>query len=137
MTIHDRRMLTEAERKGRSAVSWRKILLLKRSALFAAWDRVFPGHDIVSLRLKRNESDDEFWRHWNAACDKAEREFREAQQPAPPLQHPTPQVTVEAIMLCVRERGIKALQEPDNIERLSRCDTAARQQINARIEKLR
>jgi hypothetical protein len=35
-----------------------------------------------------------------------------------------------------RERGPKALREPANQERLSRCDAAARTQINERIEKL-
>lgn len=53
-----------------------------------------------------------------------------------PSTRPTPQVTIEAIMLCVRERGLGALQEPANLERLERCDEAARQQINQRIAKL-
>ena len=53
-----------------------------------------------------------------------------------PSRRPTPQVTIEAVMLAVRERGLKALQEPDMLERLSRCDDAARRQINERIEKL-
>ena len=39
-------------------------------------------------------------------------------------------------MLAVRERGLEALKEPDTIERLTRCDAAARKQINARIERL-
>jgi hypothetical protein len=52
-------------------------------------------------------------------------------------QRPTPQTTVEAIMYCVRERGLAALKEPANQERLSRCDAAARQQINERIERLK
>jgi hypothetical protein len=50
---------------------------------------------------------------------------------------PTPQVTVEAIMYCVRERGLDALKEPANLERLSRCDAAALIQIDQRITKLR
>lgn len=49
----------------------------------------------------------------------------------------TPWVTVEAIMLCVRERGIAALDEPANIERLSHCDAAAKAEINRRIAKLK
>jgi hypothetical protein len=53
-----------------------------------------------------------------------------------PRSHPTPQVTVEAILHCVRERGLAALKEPANIERLSRCDTAAKAQIERRIAKL-
>jgi hypothetical protein len=50
---------------------------------------------------------------------------------------PTPQTTIEAIMYCFRERGLAALKEPNNQERLSRCDAAARQQINQRIERLK
>jgi hypothetical protein len=49
---------------------------------------------------------------------------------------PTPQITIEAIMYCVRERGLAALKELANRERLLRCDPAARQQINERIETL-
>ena len=48
-------------------------------------------------------------------------------------RRPTPQTTVEAVMLCVRERGLAALEEPANIERLSRCHASARAQINNRI----
>jgi hypothetical protein len=49
---------------------------------------------------------------------------------------PTPEVTIEAILHCVRERGLAALKEPANIERLSRCDVAAKAQIDRRIEKV-
>jgi hypothetical protein len=49
---------------------------------------------------------------------------------------PTPQVTIEAVLYCVRERGLAALKEPANLERLSRCDGAARAQINEWIAKL-
>jgi hypothetical protein len=48
----------------------------------------------------------------------------------------TPQTTVEAIIFAVRARGVAALKEPTNIERLSRCDDAARTEINKRIAKL-
>ncbi len=51
--------------------------------------------------------------------------------------HPTPQVAVEAIMLCVRERGVAALKESANIGRLSGCDAAAKAQINRRISALK
>jgi len=40
-------------------------------------------------------------------------------------------------MYCVRTRGTKALHEPTNLERLSRCDDAALAQIEARITKLK
>jgi hypothetical protein len=49
---------------------------------------------------------------------------------------PTPQSTIEAVLYCVRERGLAALKEPTNLERLSQCDGEARAQINQRIAKL-
>ena len=48
----------------------------------------------------------------------------------------TPQSTVEAVMVCVRERGLKALEERANIEQLLRCDESARAKINDRIARL-
>ena len=48
----------------------------------------------------------------------------------------TPQSIVEAVMYCVRERGLNALKEPANRERLSRCDEAGKAQINERIGRL-
>ena len=35
----------------RSAVSWRKTLLLNRAALLRVWPIYFPAHDFHSLRL--------------------------------------------------------------------------------------
>jgi hypothetical protein len=51
-------------------------------------------------------------------------------------QSTTPQVTIEAVLIEVRERGIAALAEPANIERLLRCDADARAEINRRISKI-
>jgi len=48
----------------------------------------------------------------------------------------TAQATVEAIMVAVRERGVAALKDAANVERLARCDQAARAQINQRIARL-
>jgi hypothetical protein len=48
----------------------------------------------------------------------------------------TPQATVEAIMVAVRERGLAAFKDAANVERLARCDQAARAQINRRIARL-
>ncbi len=42
----------------------------------------------------------------------------------------TPAVTLDAIKLSLRERGIKALYEPLNQERIRRCDPAARAQLD-------
>ena len=54
-----------------------------------------------------------------------------------PARHATPQSTVEAILYCVRTRGVAALEEPNNKERLSRCDATAMKQIHDRIERMR
>jgi hypothetical protein len=49
---------------------------------------------------------------------------------------PTSRFTINAVVHSVRERGLSALKEPANLERLSRCDAAAKTEINERIEKL-
>jgi hypothetical protein len=48
----------------------------------------------------------------------------------------TPQTTVDSVIWTVLERGLKALREPANQERLLQCDAQARAQINKRIETL-
>jgi hypothetical protein len=48
----------------------------------------------------------------------------------------TPQTTIEAVMHCVRERGLAALREPSNQQRLMTFDDAARAEVNRRIAKL-
>ena len=48
----------------------------------------------------------------------------------------SPSTTIEAILHSVRERGVAALKEPANIERLLRCDEIARTEINKRIARL-
>ncbi len=48
----------------------------------------------------------------------------------------TPQATIDAIMYTVQARGVAALREPINIDRLSRCDAAAKDEINERIARL-
>jgi hypothetical protein len=40
-----------------SAVSWRKLVLLNRSALLSAWPRHFPNHSFADLRLIRSPLD--------------------------------------------------------------------------------
>jgi hypothetical protein len=44
-------------------------------------------------------------------------------------------VTLAALIDAVRTRGVAALDEPANIERLSRCDATAREKLNAFIEE--
>jgi hypothetical protein len=51
-------------------------------------------------------------------------------------ERPTPQTVVEAIMHSVRARGPEALDEPENQERLRRCDNAALAEIDRRMAKL-
>jgi hypothetical protein len=54
-----------------------------------------------------------------------------------PHRFPTPQATIEAVMHSVRERRVAALNDSHNIERLSRCDIAAKAQINRCISALK
>jgi hypothetical protein len=51
-------------------------------------------------------------------------------------QRPTPESTIEAVMVAVRARGIGALREPDNLQRLRQCDAKAKAEINERIDNL-
>jgi hypothetical protein len=82
-----------------------------------------------------------------AACRDADRRKARGEQPrhiephrwrTAPLNEarPTPQTTIEAIMYCVRERGLAALKEPANVARLSTCDAAAKAQIDKRVAKI-
>jgi hypothetical protein len=48
----------------------------------------------------------------------------------------TSPTTIEAIMYAVRSRGLTALKEKDTLERLSRCDERALNEIDQRIAKL-
>jgi len=48
----------------------------------------------------------------------------------------TPQTTIQAVIHSVRERGVAALKEPANIERLLECDDDSRIEINERIAPL-
>jgi hypothetical protein len=52
------------------------------------------------------------------------------------VRNSTPAVTVEAVLCSIRTRGLAALKEPAVLERLNRCDTAAKLEINKRIERL-
>jgi hypothetical protein len=58
----------------------------------------------------------------DVSLDRAWHELRD--------NRPAPEVTINAIKLAVRARGAKALQEPVNQERLRRCDSTAREQID-------
>ncbi len=53
-----------------------------------------------------------------------------------PKRLSTPQSVIEAIMYCVRERGLATLEEPANLQRLRIFDDPAKAQLSERIEKL-
>jgi hypothetical protein len=50
-----------------------------------------------------------------------------------PRARPTPQITIDTLWYCIRERGVPALREPANVERMCRCDKDAREELNRRI----
>jgi hypothetical protein len=66
---------------------------------------------------------------------RAERGNNPAPVLGPRIPRPTPKTTIEAIIYCVQQRGLSALKETANIERLSRCDEAARAEIKRRISR--
>jgi hypothetical protein len=72
---------------------------------------------------------------WCAAVREGQ-ERRAAERAKPRPERPTPQTTIEAIMYAVRTEGLAALNQPDILERLRRCDARARAEINSRIDKL-
>jgi hypothetical protein len=76
--------------------------------------------------------DDELGRHsFEIGVERlAKEKLAKQNKVAKPQPRPTPQVTIEAIMLAVRERGIDALKEPAIQDRLQSCDERAREQIN-------
>src|SRR6266576_4911389 len=133
-------------------VEWRKTLLLHRLSLGPLWDKYFPAHDLATGRPKRYPLDT-----FERACDLAEAEAtkrpvdaklprlrrlldedvsldRAWQQINRPESRPTPQVTVEAIWHSIRERGLNALDEPINRQRLSECDSAGRAELQRRLD---
>jgi hypothetical protein len=69
------------------------------------------------------------------AC-REDDERRKPSAPRKPVPRPTPQSTIDAVAYCVQVRGIDALREPANQQRLRTFDTAARDQLNRRIAKL-
>jgi hypothetical protein len=138
-----------------SSTAARKRLLRHHARLCEAWHQAFPRHDLGTGRLRRSSLDS-----FEGACDRADELAR--QQPVSaetlparrlfsddislerawyeinnPRNRPTPQSTVEAVIHSVRERGVAALDESANIERLRRCDVTALTLINRRIAKLK
>jgi hypothetical protein len=69
-------------------------------------------------RLRRLMADD-------VSLDRAWHELRDSR--------PTPEVTIDAIKLAVRERGLRVLEDPLNQERLRRCDAGARARLDSWI----
>jgi hypothetical protein len=90
------------------------------------WEGLIRSHLGVLQRLKLIEAD---------VCDCARQKPKQQTTPKP-RPRPTPQATIEAILYCVREHGPMVLHEPDNVERLARCDKAALAQVDTRIANL-
>jgi hypothetical protein len=114
---------------------WRKQLILRRGALEIQWRQAFPRHRFEDLRLQTAPVP--YRSTFLELCEEADRKARPRPVPEIRTKSPTPQVTVEAIMLTVRERGVIALNDEDNIARLRRCDAAAKAQIDRRISTLK
>jgi hypothetical protein len=71
-------------------------------------------------------------------CSLCQADEAQRQPPARPQPRPASHsTTIEAIIHCVRERGLGALEEPANIKRLLRCDATAKEQINRRIAAMK
>jgi hypothetical protein len=64
--------------------SWRKCLLLNRSALLSAWGRHFPVHDFHTLRLSRSPLNpaDSYWNgdDWKRAARAYHEDRREKER---------------------------------------------------------
>jgi hypothetical protein len=139
MTLYDRKLLEDARQADKRArmatIAWRrKQLIERRYALEDQWQNLFPQHDFTTLRLINRAAMPAFdLSTFERLCDEAERKAK----PKASTPRPTPRTVVEAVMLCIRERGVGALSEPENIRRLKQCDEAARAQIDARIERLK
>jgi hypothetical protein len=85
---------------------------LKREQLPAERD------EIVRLRRLHDLSFDAAWRAINTG-------------------RTAPNVVLEAVVVAVRERGFKALEEPKNVDRMARLDEAGRRKLDRRLRKLK
>jgi hypothetical protein len=152
MSVHDRRLVVQAPKpRVPTTVFMRRRLLQRRRTLKIQWDRLFPLHDFGTERLSVDLS------NFERLCDEAERKAKPMNDTGQfkrlldsnvsterawneindPRNRPTPRTVVEAILFCVRERGLAALKEPTNLERLARCDATALAQIDARLARFK
>jgi hypothetical protein len=131
-----------------SAVAMRKLLLKRRaSRLFAqesflaTWSNFFPQHDPITMRFIGAKSKAKsYWNdpNWKKAAqayhrDRQGRTLVVEQRHSKQSRLPTPAVTVEAIWLAIRERGLAALEEPATKGRYDNCDEAARTELQRRL----
>jgi hypothetical protein len=123
----------------RLTVFCRQQLIHRRVALESQWQRLFPVHEFTDLRLKNRPTMPKFdLSTFERLCDEAEREAkRKSEQKRPLRTRPTPQMTVEAVWCCIRERGPVALKESANRARLKIFDGAARAELRRRLAKLK
>ena len=82
-------------------------------------------------RKRKQKPDQRLPSNWDEMTDGALWDLLNA-----PQRHGTAQSTVDAILHGVKARGVAALKEPANLERLARCDESARATVNAQISKL-
>jgi hypothetical protein len=69
-------------------------------------------------------------------CREADR--KHTAKLATPKQEPrpTPVSIVDALIYCIKSRGVDALKEPGNIEWLAQCDEQARARVNKFVAKI-
>jgi hypothetical protein len=106
----------EAEREG---FDWRGVLSL--------------ALDIIETRMP-----DTFESDFERACRQADWRHRQSRPTRRITTLRVPQTTIEAVLQCVRERGLNALREPANQIHLRAIDKdhAAKKLLNERIAKL-
>jgi hypothetical protein len=102
------------------------------AATVRVFDRFFPSPD---PECKTCGSSPCHSPSFCAACERADHQPKRAKA-IENSHRPTPPTVIEAIMFCVRERGLKALKEPNVAAWLDDCDAAAKQQLKSRIKQL-
>jgi hypothetical protein len=104
-------------------------LLDEDSSLERAWSKINDAPARAAASTSQSPGPEFSFGAWNTmSIDALYRAFN--------TRSSTPQATVEAVIVAVRERGLAALKNAANVERLGRCDHAARAEINQRIARL-
>jgi hypothetical protein len=96
---------------------------------------------IDQLEMTLDEAFDGLVANLQCDCDREllarwERDFPHRSRSKPRPRQRAAQSTLDAIVYTVRHRGIAALKEPKNLDRLARCNAEQRANLNNRIEKI-